>query len=188
MLPSRKISSISEFRRLFPGVQEVILDGSERPIQRPKKRKNHKKSYSGKKKRHTRKNIYLTTKEKKILCITPTKSGKIHDFNQFKKTGIIDGIPEEVNILGDKGFAGLDSISEHTTFVPKKKPKNGSLTQEEKEDNALISSLRIKVEHAIGGVKRLGVASNVFRGSFGSDDRFTFVAAGLWNFHLQYAA
>ena len=43
-------------------------------------------------------------------------------------------------------------------------------------------------EHAIGGVKRLGVATNIFRGRFGSDDRFTFVSAALWNFHLQYAA
>ena len=74
------------------------------------------------------------------------------------------------------------------TFVPKKKQKNGFLTPEEKEDNSLISSIRIKVEHAIGGVKRLGVATNIFRGRFGSDDRFTFVSAALWNFHLQYAA
>ena len=73
-------------------------------------------------------------------------------------------------------------------LVPKKKPKNGFLTPEEKEDNSLISSIRIKVEHAIGGVKRLGVATNIFRGRFGSDDRFTFVSAALWNFHLQYPA
>ena len=69
----------------------------------------------------------------------------------------------------------------------KKKLKNSFLTPEEKEDNSLISSIRIKVEHAIGGVKRLGVATNIFRGRFGSDDRFTFVSAALWNFHLQYA-
>ena len=66
--------------------------------------------------------------------------------------------------------------------------ENGFLTPEEKEENCLISSIRIKVEHAIGGVKRLGVATNIFRGRLGSDDRFTFVSAALWNFHLQYAA
>ena len=37
VLPARKISSVKEFKRLYPGVQEVILDGAERPIQRPKK-------------------------------------------------------------------------------------------------------------------------------------------------------
>ena len=188
VLPLRKISSVEEFKRLYPGVQEVTLDGAERPIQRPKNNKNQKKAYSGKKKRHTRKNIYLTNEGKKILYLSPTKSGKIHDFNQLKKTGVIDGIPEDIDILGDKGFAGINNLSNHETFVPKKKPKNGFLTQEEKEDNSLISSIRIKVEHAIGGVKRLGIATNIFRGRFGSDDRFTFVSAALWNFHLQYAA
>ena len=58
VLPARKITSVEEFKRLYPGVQEVILDGAERPIQRPKNKKNQKKAYSGKKKRHTRKNIY----------------------------------------------------------------------------------------------------------------------------------
>ena len=188
VLPSRKITSAEEFRRLYPRVQEVILDGAERPIQRPKNKKNQKKAYSGKKKRHTRKNIYLVNKEKKILYLSPTKAGKIHDFQQFKKIAVIDGIPEDVDILGDKGFIGINDLSSHKTFIPKKKPKNGFLTPEEKEDNSLISSIRIKVEHAIGGVKRLGVATNIFRGRFGSDDRFTFVSAALWNFHLQYAA
>ena len=187
VLPARKISSAEEFKRLYPGVQEVILDGAERPIQRPKNNKNQKKAYSGKKKRHTRKNIYLINEEKKILYLSPTKSGKIHDFKQLKKTGIIDGIPEDIDILGDKGFIGINDLSNHETFVPKKKLKNGSLTQKEKEDNSLISSIRIKVEHAIGGVKRLGVATNIFRGRFGSDDRFTFISASLWNFHLQYS-
>ena len=188
VLPARKISSVKEFKRLYPGVQEVILDGAERPIQRPKNNKNQKKAYSGKKKRHTRKNIYLVNKGKKILYLSPTKSGKIHDFKQFKKMGIIDAIPEDTDILADKGFIGIDDVSNHQTFVPKKKPKNDFLTPEEKEDNSLISSIRIKVEHAIGGVKRLGIATNIFRGRFGSDDRFTFFSAALWNFHLQYAA
>ena len=188
VLPARKITSSEEFRRLYPGVQEVIFDGAERPIQRPKNNKNQKKAYSGKKKRYTRKNIYMVNKEKKILYLSPTKAGKIHDFKQFKKTTVIDSIPEDVDILVDKGFIGINNLSSHKTFVPKKKPKNGFLTPEEKEDNALISSIRIKAEHAIGGVKRLGVATNIFRGRFGSDDRFIFVSAALWNFHLQYAA
>ena len=76
VLPARKISSVKEFKRLYPGVQEVILDGAERPIQRPKNNKNQKKAYSGKKKRHTRKNIYLVNKEKKILYLSPTKSSR----------------------------------------------------------------------------------------------------------------
>ena len=80
--------------------------------------------------------------------------------------GIIEAIPEDTNILADKDFVGIDNVSNHKTFVPKKKLKNNFLTPEEKEDNSLIFNIRIKVEHAIGGVKRLGVATNIFRGKF----------------------
>ena len=59
--------------------------------------------------------------------------------------GIINAIPEDTDILADKGFIGIDDMSNHQTFVPKKKPKNDFLTPEEKEDNALISSIRIKL-------------------------------------------
>ena len=85
-----------------------------------------------KKKRHTRKNIYLVNKEKKILYLSPTKADTIRDFKQFKKIAVIDGMPEAVDILGDKGFIGINDLSSHKTFVPKKKPKNGFLTLEEK--------------------------------------------------------
>jgi hypothetical protein len=186
VLPARKISSIEEFKRRYPGVKEVIFDGGERPIQRPKNKKNQQKAYSGKKKRHTRKNIYMIDKDKKILYLSPTKSGKMHDFNQFKKTHIIDKIPDDIDIFGDKGFIGIDELSNHTTFVPKKKPKGKTLPDEDKENNSLIASIRMKVEHAIGGVKRLAVATDIFRGKFGSDDKFVFISAALWNFHLQY--
>ena len=85
-------------------------------------------------------------KEKKILYLSPTKAGKIHDFKQLKKIAVIDGIPEDVDILGDKGFIGINDLSSHKTFAPKKKPKNSSLTPEEKEDNSLIS-LRVNSPH-----------------------------------------
>ena len=39
-----------------------------------------------------------------------------------------------------------NDLSNHQTFIPKKKPKNGFLTPEEKENNSLISSIRIKVD------------------------------------------
>lgn len=35
-LPARKIRSIEEFVERFPEVKEVIVDGTERPVQRPK--------------------------------------------------------------------------------------------------------------------------------------------------------
>ncbi len=44
--------------------------------------------------------------------------------------------------------------------MPQKKPRNGQLTADQKETNTIISSIRVKVEHAIAGIKRLDVSRN----------------------------
>ena len=48
-LPERKIESMEEFAKKFPDIEKIIIDGLERPIQRPKKSKKQKENYSGKK-------------------------------------------------------------------------------------------------------------------------------------------
>jgi hypothetical protein len=50
VLPLRKLSSIEEFIEHFPKVKEVIIDGTERPISRPKDKEKQKEHYSGMKK------------------------------------------------------------------------------------------------------------------------------------------
>ncbi|HUV03432.1 MAG TPA: transposase family protein, partial [Desulfobacteria bacterium] len=38
VLPERKISTVEELLELFPDVKDLFIDGTERPIQRPKDR------------------------------------------------------------------------------------------------------------------------------------------------------
>ena len=78
VLPERKISDPEEFLRLFPEAKEVFVDGVERLKQRPKNKKHQKKTYSGKKKAHTRKSVVVTDKNRKILVVTKQKSGRRH--------------------------------------------------------------------------------------------------------------
>jgi hypothetical protein len=70
-------------------------------------------------------------------------------------------------------------------LMPKKKPRWRSLTDEERAMNHLISEARIPIEHAIWGMKRFWCAAQINRSKNGLDDTFTFLSAGLWNFHLQ---
>lgn len=63
-LPERKIRSLEEFVERFPEVKTVIVDGTERPVQRPKDPQKQQEHYSGKKKRHTRKHITGSTPQK----------------------------------------------------------------------------------------------------------------------------
>ncbi len=57
VLPARRIGSVEEFRQRFPQVKDVMIDGMERPVQRPSRNKSQKRHYSGKKKSHQRKNV-----------------------------------------------------------------------------------------------------------------------------------
>ena len=184
VLPKRKINSVEEFFTLFPEVKEVMLDGVERPTVRSKKAKQQNKHYSGKKKRHTRKNLVLVNNKKKVLLVTPTKHGRVHDKKLSDKNMIASRIPEEVSLLADTGFQGIQKIHENT-LIPKKKPRGGFLTEAEKAWNKLISSVRMVVEHAIGGIKRFGAVSHIFRNKNGIDDKFINICAGLWNLELE---
>ncbi|MEM9767611.1 MAG: hypothetical protein AAF892_07020 [Cyanobacteria bacterium P01_D01_bin.71] len=47
-LPKRQLTSLEEFVAAFPAVERVMLDGTERPIQRAKDNEQQKTNYSGK--------------------------------------------------------------------------------------------------------------------------------------------
>ncbi|WP_440864254.1 hypothetical protein [Symbiopectobacterium purcellii] len=47
--PLVKFALLRNFFRAFPGVKGVFIDGTERPVQKPKNLRRRKKMYSGKK-------------------------------------------------------------------------------------------------------------------------------------------
>lgn len=72
--------------------------------------------------------------------------------------------------------------------IPHKKPKGGELTAEQKAENRVLAQERVVVEHAFGGLKRYGIAAQVYRNRKENfDDRSMLTAAGLWNFYLMAA-
>jgi hypothetical protein len=185
VLPERKITSVEEFFEKFPDLKDVFLDGTERPVQRPKNSKKRKKLYSGKKKQFTRKTIVISDENKKILILTPTRSGRRHDKRIIDKSGLIKTLPDKITAWADTGFQGIQKDHSNTQ-IPKKGTKNNPLTIEDKQNNRIISGLRIVVEHVIGGMKRFKAAADIYRNRIpNTDDKFHLLSAGLWNFHLQ---
>jgi hypothetical protein len=184
VLPKRQIRTPEEFFTLFPFAKEVMIDGLERPTVRSKNNKTQAKNYSGKKKRPTRKNTIVADSKKKILVLTPTKHGRVHDKKMSDKFSVITTIPNEVSIVADTGFQGIQH-QHPNVYIPKKRSKNYVFTDIDKQWNRLISSTRIVVEHAIAGIKRYKVSSDIFRNKNGLDDMFMELSAGLWNFHLR---
>ena len=187
-LPKRKISSPEEFFRLFPEAKDVFIDGTERRTQKPKNLKKRNRLYSGKKKTTTRKTVILSNDQTQILLMTSTKSGRRHDKRLADKAGLIEAIPRDLTIWADTGFQGI--VKTHpNTMMPAKAAKNHPLTWAQKQNNRLISSIRVISEHAIGGYKRFKAAADVYRNRLPNlDDTFSFLVAGLWNFHLAQAA
>ena len=61
--------------------------------------------------------------------------------------------PPGSKLLKDTGFQGYEPEGV-TTVQPKKKPRGGELTPDEKLLNRAISSLRVEIEHQIGSIKR----------------------------------
>lgn len=184
VLPKRRIRTPEEFLATFPGITEVMIDGVERPTIRSRNEKTQRKHYSGKKKRHMRKNVVIVNAKKRILVLTPSKHGKVHDKKLSDKALAVVRLPDAIALLADTGFVGIDG-QHPNTLIPKKKPRSGALTESEKAMNRLIASSRIVVEHAIGGMKRFRAVSDTYRNKNGWDDQLVTVAAGLWNLHVQ---
>lgn len=97
-------------------------------------------------------------------------------------------------VLVDLGYQGIlkDYVGEEI-HLPHKKPRKSkkkpdtSLTDEQKAENRALSKIRIFVENAICGLKRYNILVHRFRNHKESfDDDVIGVAAGLWNFSLNY--
>jgi DDE superfamily endonuclease/Helix-turn-helix of DDE superfamily endonuclease len=186
-LPKRKVTSLEDFVEAFPDVKRVILDGTERPIQRAKDREQQKEDYSGKKKRHTRTHLAGVASDRQILIFSTAYPGKAHDKGILNAERWAEWIPDAVKIQGDLGFQGLQSEYVNVE-IPHKKPKGGQLTDEQKTENQALARERVIAEHAFAGLKRYGIATQVYRNRKQNfDNRSIFTAAGLWNFYLMAA-
>jgi hypothetical protein len=166
------------------GKESFAIDGTERRRQRPKDQEEQKRFYSGKKKAHTVKNnVIVTLGHKRIDYLGATWEGKKHDKSICDDEG--HEFPEGSTLYKDTGFQGYEPVGVDTR-QPKKKPRGRELTDEEKEQNSLISRMRIIVEHVICGIKRCRIVKDVFRNTKDRfDDLVMEIACGLHNFRTE---
>lgn len=141
-------------------VQPVLLhDGTEREIPRPVDPDEQQEQYSGKKKRHTVKNAVVITVSCLILFVSQTVSGKTHD---KKMADTMYSFPIPCILYQDTGYQGY-APQKVTAIQPVKKRKGKTLSQEQKEFNRQVSSIRVRVEHAIGSAKVMRIVKDECR-------------------------
>jgi len=146
----------------------VVPANNEREVPRPVDDDLQKEKYSGKKKRHSVKNAVIIAACCLIVYVSRTFSGRIHDKtiadNEYfvLRTKYKYTIPSGYTLVQDTGYQGYQP--EGVIIIqPQKKPRGKELTQEQKESNRQISSYRVRVEHAIGGVKRYRIVKDECR-------------------------
>lgn len=114
--------------------------------------------------------------------MTKTTRGSMHDKKQFDKSGLGDVIPKNVTLWTDTGYQGLCNNFDLNHMQPRKKTKGIPLTPQEKEENRIISSIRVVNEQAIGGIKRMRSTTDIYRNKIANtDDKFMIISAGIWN-------
>ena len=166
------------------GEDEIAIDGAERRRQRPKDKEKQKQYYSGKKKTHTVKNNIIATLEgRKVKYLSGTYEGKKHDKKICDEEAL--SFPEGIILIKDTGFQGYEPKGV-ITRQPKKKPSGRELSRAEKNQNSIISSTRIVVEHVISGIKRCRIVKDIFRNTKEKlDDLVMEIACGLHNFRTE---
>src|SRR4051812_24891474 len=179
-LPGRTACDIKE---LLEACRELafLIDGTDRPIRRPQDSEARRKDYSGRKKRHTKKNIIIAEKVTgRVLGLGPTQPGSKHDKACVDEEGYT--FPKGSTVFQDTGFQGY-APEGATIEQPTKKPRGKELSPEQKAVNRIISSERVSIEHTIGGIKIFQIASTVFRNiKDGFSDLVMETVCGLFNF------
>ena len=115
--------------------------------------------------------------------MSQTYEGKRHD----KKIADEENptYPKDICVYKDTGFQGYEPEGVKT-FQPCKKSKGKELTPEQKEQNSLISSIRIVIEHIIAGIKRCRIVKDLFRNTKEKyDDLVMEIACALHNFRVD---
>jgi len=118
---------------------------------------------------------------RQVIC-TAHGRGTTHDFALYKHSKI--NLNPDLEVLADSGYQGLDKLHGKSK-TPKKKPKKGQLTKEEKRANRELSRRRIMIENVIRSLKIFRILSERYRNR---RKRFSLrfnLIAGLYNYELS---
>ena len=188
-LSSEEIYSLEMFSE-----ERLLIDATEQPVLRKQDPEARKAYYSGKKKQFTLKTQLLTDDEHHIIALSVSVPGSKHDKRLSDEVATVERLPDGCEAIGDKGYQGLqgqvsfvsiedegEKVPRLTVTTPIKKPKGGSLTEEQRLFNQALSRIRIRIEHCIGWVKNWAIVATRFRCDHGIYTSVMRVVSGLVN-------
>lgn len=159
--------------------KEYFVDVTECAVERPVVQEVQREYYSGKKKKHTMKIQLIIEENFKRIVYVAFNKGSVHDFTLFKES--TTNLDRKTNMLADSGYQGLDKILPKS-LIPKKKSKFHPLTDQDKDLNHLISTIRISIEHVNRQLKIFRILQDCYRNRKVSFPKRALFLCSLYNF------
>lgn len=121
MTPQRDGSQVATHPAVEVEGADLLIDGLERPRQRPKHAERQADCYSGKSKSHCDKNLVVVHEHThQVIYLSATQPGHTHDKKMADDAHIT--YPDEATLTKDTGFQGYEPVNV-MTYQPKKSPK-----------------------------------------------------------------
>lgn len=149
-------------------ILKLVVDATEQRTER----RGHGSGYSGKNKAETIKTQIIVDKKGKIVHVSNSIPGNIHDKKLFDTSGV--KLPN--NTKGDLGYLGTGIV------IPIKSSKLHSLSKAQTLFNARHSRKRIIVEHVFAMIKSYRILADRFRGHLSNYNQYFLIVCGLYNF------
>jgi hypothetical protein len=106
--------------------------------------------------------VVIDRKTELIIC-AELYNGKAHDLTIFKETMTLN---PNILLLADSGYRGVQKVHTNSQLPIRHKDDIRKLSEqqiERKTENKRISSIRMKIEHIIGRIKRFKVVAEQYR-------------------------
>lgn len=139
----------------------VLVDSFETSVPRPSEPNKQKRLYSGKKKQHTLKTQIITDEEGEVLQIDPGHPGPTNDKTLYEKSDAEQTFPEAQK-QADLAYLGVPYMIVPHRRKNCRKIKN-ELTDEQKEVNRQLASIRVHAEHGIRRIKGWNILRSNYR-------------------------
>ena len=181
-----RVNNIEQLWQKFPDLKDISTDATEQQCFRSKDKKIQKNYYSGKSKQHTIKTQISVASTGRIVDVTSSYPGSVHDKTIIDQEKTIEKLDKRVPHRFDSGYQGVRTDHpEHNTILPTKKPKNGQLTDLQKELNKYNSKRRVVAEHALSRAKKFRILAVTFRQPLKTYNQAFRNIVSILNFKLQ---
>jgi hypothetical protein len=163
---------------------KLIVDSTCIPTDQPEDREERKTYYHGKSPTNYGFKVQIACGFRhRIVHVSEFFKGSVHDLTILRESGLLEYVEDNVQIIADKGYTG-----EPYVVTPRKKPRGGELTTEDKDFNRNICSARAAIENLNQRMKQYAIIGHVYRGSYDDFDKITKIArivSALCNLNLD---